>query len=114
MKQRTNKLPLFFNYNEEKTDNGYESIQDFFISWTLRCAAEEYKAENPLLNLYSTRIVYALIFGYTDNNGLNIDRKEIQDFEVINVVTKLQNTDCITQPLFCSLYLPEFGLRKLS
>ncbi len=90
MKQRTNNLPLFFNYKEEKTDNGYESIQDFFISWTIRCAAEECKSENPLLNLYSKRIVYALIFGNTDKSGLNIGRREINDFEVIKVVTKRQ------------------------
>lgn len=34
------KLPLFYNYKEEGTDNGYETVQDFILSWTLRCAVE--------------------------------------------------------------------------
>jgi len=90
MKQRTNELPLFFNYKAEKTDNGYESIQDFFIGWTIRCSAEQFKSKNELLNLYSKRILYALIFGSTDKNGLQLQEKEFYDFEVINVVTKRQ------------------------
>ena len=34
-------LPTFFNYSEEKTDNGYETMQDFFLSWIFRCSDEK-------------------------------------------------------------------------
>lgn len=40
-------LPSFFNYKEENADHGYETMQDFFLSWTIRCANEIYKNENP-------------------------------------------------------------------
>ena len=46
-----NVLPKFFNYDEEgRTDNGYETIQDFFLSWTLRCSNLKYQKDNYLLH----------------------------------------------------------------
>ncbi len=39
-------LPHFFNYNEEgKTDYGYEAMQDFFLSWTIRCSVKKIRRD---------------------------------------------------------------------
>ncbi len=62
MKTYTNGVPVFFNYREEGTDNGYESIQDFFLSWTLRCGIEQVKNDNELLHKYSKQILLNLLF----------------------------------------------------
>jgi hypothetical protein len=44
-KSETSNLPKFDNYQEEcPCDYGYEVIQDFFLSWTLRCAEDKYKS----------------------------------------------------------------------
>lgn len=53
-------LPIFFNYKDEGADSGYETIQDIFLSWTLRCAQEN--RENTILNQYSKKILLNLIF----------------------------------------------------
>ena len=58
-----NHLPNFFNYKEEGADSGYETIQDIFLSWTLRCSEENKEnSEYPNLNEYSRRILLNLIF----------------------------------------------------
>lgn len=58
-----NNLPIFFNYKEENADSGYETIQDMFLSWTLRCSEESKEnSEYPNLNEYSKRILLNLIF----------------------------------------------------
>lgn len=54
-------LPLFFNYKEENTDNGYETIQDFFLSWVLRCSAEEYNIDDNLVHKISKKITCKLL-----------------------------------------------------
>ncbi len=63
-------LPKFHN-KEDGTNNGYETIQDFFLSWTLRCAEDnddnDYKSS--LVQEYARRIIYILIYG--DNNNVN-------------------------------------------
>ncbi len=74
----------------QRTDNGYESMQDFFISWTIRCAVERFKSENLNLNLYAKRILYALIFCKNDKTNLMLSRDDFDDFEVVSVVTKRQ------------------------
>jgi len=57
-------LPIFFNYKEENADSGYETIQDLFLSWTLRCAEENNEnSEYHNLNEYSKRVLLNLIFG---------------------------------------------------
>ena len=57
-------LPIFFNYDEEgRVDSGYENLQDFFLSWTLRCSNDTYKNVNHKLNNYARKIVFALIYG---------------------------------------------------
>lgn len=84
-------LPPFFNYKEENTDDGYESIQDFYLSWTLRCADEKYKNKNIKLHEYARNVVFSLIYGRNNNENRFIIDKEIgNDFQVINVKTKRQ------------------------
>ena len=90
MKQRTNNLAPFFNYREEFTDNGYESIQDFFLSWTIRCAAEAYQPENSVLNHYARKILFALMFGKTEDGEMKINSSSFESFKVFSVTTKRQ------------------------
>jgi hypothetical protein len=90
MRKRTNNLPSFFNYKEEGTDNGYESLQDFFISWTIRCSVENLKSENPNLQYYSKKILFALIYSNLEDNKLIIEDSLFNTFEVLNVNTKRQ------------------------
>jgi hypothetical protein len=68
-----NSLPVFLNYGEEerKVDQGCEALQDFFISWTLRCAMERYRKDNVLLNSYS-KIYFWLYCMDTIITNLNI------------------------------------------
>jgi hypothetical protein len=80
------KLPKFFNYNEEETDNGYETIQDFYLSWTIRCAMEEYKSVNYELNKYAKHIVFALVFG-VNNKQIDYEIKNYEEIKIINVKT---------------------------
>lgn len=91
LNNKTTGLPIFFNYKEENTDNGYETIQDFFLSWTLRCADKRYRNNNFILNEYARRMVHALIYGENSENGGYILAKEISDdFRVLKVKTKRQ------------------------
>lgn len=62
-------LPRFFNYGEEKTNSGYESLQDFYLSWLLRCSAEKYSESNVKLYEYSKRATWFLCAGEKDSNG---------------------------------------------
>lgn len=61
-------LPDFFNYNEDKVDSGYESLHDFFLSWTLRCSQDDFSEINNLLHTYSKNILFELIYGKPDLN----------------------------------------------
>jgi hypothetical protein len=87
-----NSLPVFLNYGEEgKVDQGCEALQDFFISWTLRCAMETYRKDNVLVNSYSKNILLALLHGYNNSESeycfQNMDSDTIQ---VISVKTRRQ------------------------
>ncbi len=90
-KTKINNLPSFFNYKEEGTDNGYETIQDFFLSWTLRCSANSYKEIDEKVNEYARRIVYILIYGHNDNRNFIFDKEIIDSFKVIDVKTIRQD-----------------------
>ena len=86
-----NKLPIFFNYDEEgPTDSGYEAIQDFFLSWTLRCSNEAYMTDNLLINLYSKKILYALLYGQNTKSTLAVDFNRFESFKVLELKTKRQ------------------------
>ena len=89
-KKRTNNLPMFFNYKEENTDNGYESMQDFFISWTLRCAVEHLKNENPVLQGYAKKMVYFLLYSNDEKNNELLERYQNDFFEITKISTKRQ------------------------
>jgi hypothetical protein len=83
-----NGLPPFFNHKEENSDNGYEAIQDFFLSWTLRCSQHEFSKYNDgLLYEYARKVIFQLIFG--ENNGpeyLFRLREHMDDSFVVNKV----------------------------
>jgi hypothetical protein len=86
-----NNLPIFFNYEEEgPTDKGYEAIQDFFLSWTLRCSNDTYKIDNFLINFYSKRILYSLLYGRNTESTLTVDFSHFESFKVLDVKTKRQ------------------------
>lgn len=84
-------LAKFDNYKEEgPCDNGYETIQDFFLSWTIRCSPINYKDADSKVQEYARRIVYALIFGNNRNDSFSIDGQISETFQVIQVTTKRQ------------------------
>ncbi|PKP10444.1 MAG: hypothetical protein CVU09_07290 [Bacteroidetes bacterium HGW-Bacteroidetes-4] len=87
-----NKLPTFFNYEEEETDNGYETTQDFILSWTLRCALDKYKQVNPLINGYSKKALFFLLYGEnTETLKEYLISKEYEDnFQVTFIKTYRQ------------------------
>lgn len=84
-------LAHFFNYNEEgKTDYGYEAMQDFFLSWTIRCSDKKYEKIDPKVHNYAKKIVQALLYGTSKNEGEIIVNKKINDFTVSEVKTRRQ------------------------
>ena len=84
-------LPKFSNYNEEgKVDQGYEALQDFFMSWTLRCSLEKHAEDNLLLNEYAKKILFALLFGNNQNNEFKVAFSDFDKFKVIDISTKRQ------------------------
>jgi len=91
-------LPKFFNYKEENTENGYETIQDFYLSWTIRCSADENRVVNPVLHGYSRRILYCLIKGANTENFtaykscFDADDVIPDSFRVVNVNTVRQES----------------------
>jgi len=96
-----NKLPDFLNYVEEgKVDKGHEALQDFFLSWILRCSQSRYSKDNYLVNYYSKRLVYLLIYGQNIDKRLTVnDDSSFDTFEVLSVKTKRQygNIDLIAE-----------------
>jgi hypothetical protein len=91
---KKSELPSFFNYNiddEFLIDNGLETLQDFFLSWTLRCSEEKYQDINPTLYKYSRKAVYGLLFGINNEKGeFVINSKIDESFKVLKVLTRRQ------------------------
>lgn len=84
---KMNELPSFFKSKDEGSlDLGYENLQDFFISWTLRCAEENYNKVNPLLQNYAKKILFKLMF---DNPNENYFVKEVKAWRQINQIDLL-------------------------
>ncbi len=80
-------LPSFFKSKDEnKLDLGYENLQDFFLSWTLRCAEENFKLVNPTLQDYAKKILFKLIF---DNPNANYSVKEVKAWRQVNQIDLL-------------------------
>jgi hypothetical protein len=93
-------LPKFNNYKEEgPCDDGYETIQDFFLSWTLRCSPDDYLNDNSKVQEYARRIIYILIFGHNKGESYSIDAPIPDNFRVKEVKTKRQlcNIDLIAE-----------------
>lgn len=84
-------LPPFFNFAEDNTDNGYETLQDFFLSWTIRCSQKEYESVSKKVYNYAREIAYMLIHGYNEENGIYKYKLEVPDsFSVVKVRTRRQ------------------------
>ena len=84
-------LPDFFNYNEEgKTDYGYEAMQDFFISWTLRCSQDQFEIGNAKVHVNSKRLLYSLLYGKNKDKKYEVDFTDFSSFKVLNVKTRRQ------------------------
>ncbi len=78
------KLPPYYNYKEEGTDNGYETMQDFILSWTLRCSVDNLSSINSKLQQYSKGVLLSLISRKVD--GFN----DFDEVIVKSVKTKRQ------------------------
>ena len=103
-------LPKFDNYQEEGCcDSGYEALQDFFLSWTLRCSPEKYKEADPKVQEYARRIVHALIFGHNLNDKYSINGEIPNTFKVIQGTTKRQLSSI---DLLAEVTTNENGLEK--
>ena len=87
-------LPEFYQYKNEdgwKVDSGFETIQDFNLSWILRCADDKYKRVNLQLHKYAKRIVFLLIHGINKDGNEYILNKVMRDeFKVTKVRIKRQ------------------------
>ena len=84
----TQRLPKFFNYDENNADSGYEAIQDFYLSWTIRCAEKQYEKIDSRLHQYAKAIVYALIHGKNEEGSFVCQQKG--SFEVTKVRAERQ------------------------
>ena len=97
------KIPSFFDYDPEddaRTDIGYETLQDFFLSWTIRCSEIKYKNINPTLHEYARRSIIGLIYGYNnDKDEFVIDEQINNSFQVVSANTYRQwkNIDILVE-----------------
>jgi len=103
MKEKPNaRLASFFNYNKEEnpffTDIGYETLQDFFLSWTFRCAESKYNEVNDLVHKYASRAIFALIFGVNNEKGEYVVEEQMPNsfiVEKVNVFRQWNNIDLL-------------------
>jgi hypothetical protein len=88
------KLPSFLNHlsEQKRVNSGYEAIQDFFISWTIRCAEDGYSTADPTVHRYAKKILSKLIF---EKSLFFKDHKVDDDF-----IEKLTIKRAITQRQF--------------
>lgn len=80
-------IPSFFNIEEEPCDDGYETMQDFFLQWALHCAQEEVSKANEYLQLYAKEIALKLLFGQMDDGKYRTDHINPDDYEILEVKT---------------------------
>lgn len=80
-------LPSFFNLEEKVRDSGYETLQDFFLQWTLHCAHQDVLQENKALHLYAKEIALKLLFGKMDQGKYKTDHISLDDYEITEVKT---------------------------
>ena len=74
---KRNLLPPFLARDDK--DAGKEALQDFFLAWTLRCAAYENRLADYMVYEYARRIVYVLIHGehHDEDEGDKLDRYKV-------------------------------------
>lgn len=83
--------PDFFHYpKKHSTDYGFETLQDFMLSWTFRWSEKKYEIVDSKIYNYSRKIIYGLIFGkkpegYVDGKNLILSENIPEDFEVEKV-----------------------------
>ena len=85
-------LPKFYNYAEEYTDNGYESMMDFYTSWLFRCAVSRHNyihEADKKTHEYSLKIAKTIIYSWVNNEGI-IETNTNNDLVIKSVVTKRQ------------------------
>lgn len=91
---KNKRLPSFFNYytkDEFLTDDGYETLQDFFLSWTLRCSEERFHELNPILYEYSRKAIYGLIYGINNiKDEFVVNSKINESFKVLEIKSRRQ------------------------
>lgn len=89
-----NTLPEFYYYEKDKkyaTDNGYETLQDFNLSWLFKCAEDKFKDVNQKLNEYAKLTVFLLIYGSNNEAGeYTLDIEMNNAFKVVKVETRRQ------------------------
>lgn len=102
-------LAPFFNYKNEESDNGYETIQDFFLSWTLRCGEEAFaEYGDGQLNKYARQIVFLLIYGRNEEPDYEFSlESSFDDSFIIHEVRTWRQWERID--LVCEI---EYTLRK--
>lgn len=69
---------------KKKTSNGYETIQDFYLSWALRYSASIFENVHSLPHRYSRSICCALLTARTASGQLSLERPA-DDFTVKKV-----------------------------
>lgn len=82
-------LPIFFEYNKNTPDSGFEAIQDFFISWTLRCAVEAFSDVDYKVQKYAKRILFQLIYKNPDLNFEVVEVVTIRQFKYIDLLVEV-------------------------
>ena len=70
-------FPDFFNDSERKPHSKFESLVDFWLSWTLRCSVESVKSLNEKIYNNSKKILSYFITKKQDIYSL--DNKEVKD-----------------------------------
>lgn len=80
-------LPPFFN--REEGTNACEALQDFYLSWILRCSDIEYKDQKPLYD-YARKAAFLLIHGHNTDKGFEFNKIIGTDDHVTNVRTRRQ------------------------
>lgn len=81
-------LPKFFNYKEgvKEAEQGYETMQDFFLSWTFRCAAEKVKSADEQIHLYAKKALFCLIYGENNEDYTCFTTSDYGDDFIVNDV----------------------------
>ena len=82
-------LPSFFHHTEKELnkDKGQETLQDFFLGWTIHCASDRFKESNPQIQELARRVLFTIIYGFNDNEkgSFVLSREISESFKVTSV-----------------------------